>query len=142
MRPGVAILSGAFVPRILFYGVLIATASLGAFVWALQHSPDHATTIGFMTLALAQIFHLTTARGVTSSEPSTSVRSNPYALGAAGLSIGLQIIAVYVTPVAQVLQTVRPGLSDWLIIIGLAAVPALVGQAIRLVPQKKASGSI
>jgi len=142
MRPGVAILSGAFVSRILFYGVLIATASLGAFVWALQHSPDHATTVGFMTLALAQIFHLTTARGVTSSEPSTSVRSNPYALGAAGLSIGLQIIAVYVTPVAQVLQTVRPGLSDWLIIIGLAAVPALVGQAIRLVPQKKASGSI
>jgi hypothetical protein len=41
-----------------------------------------------------------------------------------------------------VLQTVRPGLSDWLIIIGLAAVPALVGQAIRLVPQKKASGRI
>jgi Ca2+-transporting ATPase len=92
-----------------------------------------------MTLALAQIFHLATARGVTSSERPTSGLSNPYVLGAAGLSIGLQIIAVYVTPVARVLQTARPGLSDWLVIIGLAAVPALVGQAIRLVPQKKAS---
>jgi Ca2+-transporting ATPase len=139
MRPDDAILSRAFVSRIVFYGVLIATAALGAFIWALQNSPAHATTIGFMTLALAQIFHLATARGVTSSERPTSGLSNPYVLGAAGLSIGLQIIAVYVTPVARVLQTARPGLSDWLVIIGLAAVPALVGQAIRLVPQKKAS---
>ncbi len=130
-RPDDAILSRRFVSRIFFYGVLIASAALVAFLWALRNSPAHATTIGFMTLALAQIFHLTTARHVTSSQHSTSGLSNPYALGAAGLSIGLQLIAVYATPVARVLQTARPSLSDWLVIIGLAAVPTAIGHAIR-----------
>jgi Ca2+-transporting ATPase len=142
LRPDDAILSRGFVSRILFYGVLIASAALVAFLWALRHSPAHATTTGFMTLALAQIFHLATARHVTSSEWSDGGLTNPYALGAAGLSIGLQIVAVYVTPVARVLQTIRPSLSDWLVIIALAAVPALIGQAIRLRRQKKASSSI
>jgi Ca2+-transporting ATPase len=141
LRPDDAILSRGFVSRILFYGVLIAAAALGAFLWALQNSSAHATTIGFMTLALAQIFHLATARHVTSSERSDVGLTNPYALGAAGFSIALQIVAVYVTPVASMLQTTRPGLSDWLVIIALAAVPALIGQAIRLRRQKKASSS-
>ena len=131
LRPDDAILSRGFVSRIFFYGVLIASAALVAFLWALRHSPANATTIGFMTLTLAQIFHLVTARHINSSERSDGV-TNPYALGAAGLSIGLQIIAVYVTPVARALQTTRPDLSDWLVIIALAAVPALIGQAIRV----------
>jgi hypothetical protein len=53
-------------------------------------------------------------------------------VGAAALSVGLQVIAVYVTPVARVLQTARPGVIDWLVIVALAAVPALVGQAMRM----------
>ena len=140
LRPDEALLSRRFVSRILFYGVLIASAALVGFLWALRHSPAHATTIGFMTLALAQILHLATARDITSSERSTRL-SNPYALGAAGLAIGLQIIAVYLTPVARVLQTARPGLSDWLVIIGLAAVPAIVGQLVRLLSRRRDGSS-
>ena len=128
LRPGDAILSRDFVSRIFVYGVLITASALGAFVWALQYSPARATTISFMTLALAQIFHLATARNAIGL-------ANPYALGAAALSVGLQLIAVYVTPIALVLQVGKPDLHDWLVIVGLAAVPALVGQVIRLRPR-------
>ena len=51
-RPEDAILSRGFVSRILFYGVLITASAFGAFLWALQNSQAHATTIAFMTLAL------------------------------------------------------------------------------------------
>ena len=131
-RPDTAILSRRFVSSISFYGVVIAAAALGAFVWALQQSPAHATTIAFMTLALAQIFHLVTARGISSTRETVPSPSNPYALGAAGFSIGLQLVAVYWQPVATVLQLARPGVNDWLIIMGFALIPVVVGQALRL----------
>jgi Ca2+-transporting ATPase len=126
-----AILSRAFVSRMFLYGVLITATALAAFLWALQYSPSRATTISFMTLALAQVFHLATARGVSSRARPAPGLANPYALGAAGLAIGLQLIAVYVNPIAHVLQTAKPGLIDWLVIIALAAVPAAVGRALR-----------
>ena len=126
-RPDDAILSRDFVSQIVFYGVLITASSLGAFWWALQNSPDHATTIAFMTLALAQIFHLATARHVTASEFVAARVANPYALGAAALAVALQLIAAYVTPLALVLQVAEPDLRDWLVICGLAAMPAIAG---------------
>ena len=61
-RPEDAILSRGFVSRIFFYGVLITASALGAFLWALQNSQAHATTIAFMTLALGQIFHFAVRR--------------------------------------------------------------------------------
>jgi P-type Ca2+ transporter type 2C len=135
LRPDDAILSRGFVSEILIYGVLIAASALGALVWALQYSPARATTISFMTLALAQILHLATARNATSSGRSINLLSNPYALGAAAMSVGLQLIAVYVTPVARALQVSTPDWQDWLVIIAAATVPALVGQTIRLRPR-------
>jgi Ca2+-transporting ATPase len=132
VRPDDAILSRGFVSRVVAYGLLITASAFGAFAWALAYSPARATTISFMTLALAQIFHLATARNATSSGPSASALGNPYVLGAAALAVGLQLIAVFVTPIARVLQVARPESHEWLLIIGLAAVPALVGQAMRL----------
>jgi Ca2+-transporting ATPase len=123
-RPDEAILSFGFLRQISLYGVVIAAVTLGAFLWALEESPARATTMSFMTLALAQIFHLSTARG-------TNAWTNRYAAGAVALSVGLQLIAVYVPPLARVLRVVPPRLDEWMVIIGLAAIPVLVGQAAR-----------
>jgi P-type Ca2+ transporter type 2C len=134
-----AILSRGFVSPILFYGVLIAASALGAFLWALQNAPVRATTIAFMTLALAQVFHLATARGVTSLiRPAVA---NPYALGATGLAIGLQVAAVYVTPLAMALVVSRPELVDWVVIIGFAAIPAVTGHGVRSVQVRRRARS-
>jgi Ca2+-transporting ATPase len=138
-RPEDAILSRGFVSRILFYGVLIAASALGAFLWALQNHPARATTITFITLALAQVFHLATARRVTSlTRPAVA---NPYALGAAGLAIGLQVAAVYVTPLSMALLVSRPELVDWVVIIGFAAIPAVTGHGVRSVQVRRKARS-
>ena len=129
--PNRAILSRDFVRRIAIFGALITVVTLIAFIWALRGpEPGHerAITVAFMTLALAQIFHLGNARG---REPVLTWRrltANPWALAAVGLTLGLQLLAVYFPPLARVLQLVPLTTGDWLVIGPLALVPAIIGQ--------------
>src|SRR5690606_28414807 len=62
--PQEAILSARFVRAISLYALLITAVTLAAFLWALGGGdPARAITVAFMTLALAQTFHLGNARG-------------------------------------------------------------------------------
>jgi Ca2+-transporting ATPase len=137
-RPEDAILSRGFVSGIFAYGVLISVSALGAFLWALQNSQSHATTIAFMTLALGQIFHLATARQIGSLERRPT---NAYAFAAAGVAVGLQLVAVFVAPLATTLDVSRPEAQDWLVIIGFAALPAMTGQAVHFVRVRRGTRS-
>jgi hypothetical protein len=48
------------------------------------------------------------------------------------LSIALQLLAIYVQPLARVLGVERLDARSWLIVLSLAIVPAAVGQGIKL----------
>ena len=131
-RPDEAVLSRAFLLEILFYGALITVATLGAFVWTLAREPGHATTVAFMTLALAQVGHLGNARSASAVLAPRQALSNRFALLGAGISIGLQIAAVTVAPLARVLHLSPLDPIDWFVILAMAAVPAVVGQGLKL----------
>ncbi|HWV57360.1 MAG TPA: HAD-IC family P-type ATPase [Longimicrobiales bacterium] len=134
--PHAAILSRDFITRIGLYSALIMAATLGAFVWALTRPgavPSHAVTVSFMTLALAQIFHLGNARSNSAVLKAQSMFSNGWALAAVAVSLGLQLIAVYWPPLSAVLQLEPLGMRDWFVIVPLAIAPAVIGQAMRLV---------
>lgn len=132
--PQAAILSGRFIRAIGFYGGLVTVSTLAAFLLTLDGEPgsyERAVTYAFMTLALAQIFHLGNARSPTPVlRPARALR-NRYALGAVALAVGLQFLAIYFPPLAQVLRVVPLALADWIVIGALAAVPAVVGQTLR-----------
>src|SRR5262249_24698897 len=102
--PREAILSRSFLGRILSYGALITASTLGAYLWALRYEPGGAQTIAFTTLALAQTFHLGNARSVQAVTGLRRALANRYALGAVAISIGLQLAAVYVDPLAGILD--------------------------------------
>jgi hypothetical protein len=53
--------------------------------------------------------------------------------------IALQLAAVYWEPLAAVLRTVPLSPGDWVVVMGLSAVPALVGQVSELVQGRRAS---
>jgi Ca2+-transporting ATPase len=130
--PAEALLSRQFIWSVAFYGGLITIATLAAYGWYLDGPPRRAQTIAFMTLALAQLFHLGNAR---SDEPLISWEraiANPYAIGALALSIGLQLLTAYLPPLAHILGVVGLDSKDWLIVTGCAAMPAVVGQAVKL----------
>ena len=117
-----------------FYAVLIAAATLAAFVWALGDSDNaaRAGTIAFVTLALAQAFHLGNGRSAADVLEPRRIIANPWAIGAVALVIGLQALAVYTPGLARVLRVVPLTGPDWVLILAAAAAPAAIGQAIRV----------
>ena len=130
--PEEAILSKPFLLRILLYGALITLSTIAAFLWALANAPHQATTMAFMTLALAQIAHLGNARRASPVLDPQSAAANPYALGAVALSLGLQAATLYVDPLPRLLRVMPLSSGEWLVVLCLAAVPALVGQAVKI----------
>jgi P-type Ca2+ transporter type 2C len=124
--PREAILSARMLRATAAYGALIALCALAAFAW------ERASTLPFLTLAFAQILHLGNAR---SSGPVLSWRGivgNRLALGAVALAGGLQVLAVAYAPLAQLLEVRMPAPREWLLVISLALVPAVAGQAIKV----------
>jgi Ca2+-transporting ATPase len=135
-NPQEAILSSRVARATVGYALLISASTLIAFALGLALTPEdptHARTLAFMTLAFAQIFHLGNARSALPVVRPLSAVSNPYALAAVALTAGLQIMAVEFQPLAAVLETHPLGGEDWLLIGGLALVPAVVGQTIKLI---------
>ena len=98
-----------------------------------MHEADRATTMAFMTLALAQIGHLGNARSAGPVLRFKRAAANPYALAGVAVSVAMQLGAITVEPLARLLRLVPLDPGDWIIVIALSALPAVVGQAIRLV---------
>ena len=130
--PEEAILSREFLTSVLTFGVLITLSTLAAFVWALDRAPERAPTMAFMTLALAQIAHLGNARSRGPVLRLGRALANPYALAGAGLAVLLQVLAVVVDPLARILRVTPLEPVEWLVVVGLASIPAISGQALKL----------
>jgi len=138
--PDEAILSASFLKRIAVYAVLIAAVTLGGYAWALsaeESDPRRAMTVAFMTLAFAQLFHLLNARRKGPALTRRHAFSNRWAFGAVALVTGLQVIAAHLAPLAEVLGTRPLPAGDWAVVVGLAAIPALLGQGSKLLRNRK-----
>ena len=123
--PHAAILSGEMMRSIAVYAALIAAVTAAAYALS-------GTTAAFMTLALAQILHLGNAR---SREPVLSLRSalaNRAAVGAVALTLGLQLMAAFFPPLSRVLRIAPLTGREWALVVGLGAIPAVVGQIARV----------
>ena len=94
-----------------------------------------------MTLAVAQILHLGNARSASPVTAPARVLSNRYALAAVLVTFGLQVMAVSLDPLAQVLGLSSLTGKDWLVVLGLGLVPAVVGQALKSLRIGRRSGS-
>jgi Ca2+-transporting ATPase len=117
---------------VLLHALLICGSTLGAFAWGLTDSPSHANAMAFMTLALAQVFHLGNARSLDPVLRPARAVANRFALLAVALSLTLQAAAMYVEPLPRVLRVSALGLGDWAVVLGFSAVPALAGQCWKL----------
>jgi Ca2+-transporting ATPase len=139
--PDSPILSGHFLGSVGLFAVLITLSTLAAYVYGLGTGPgDRAVTLSFMTLALAQLFHLGNARSRGPVLRPSRITSNPWALGSVVIVLGLQWAAVTWPPLTLVLGTTSLTLADWAVTVGLALVPAVVGQAVEVVQVRKGRG--
>lgn len=132
-KPQEAILSSAFLAQIALYGGLITLSTLGVFLWALAYAPAQAGTMSFMTLALAQVFHLGNARSHEPLFHPARAFANRYAVGAVVISVLLQVAPARLAPLGSLLHVASLDLRYWLIVFAFSSVPAVVGQIIRTV---------
>ena len=130
--PQEAILSRTFLGSVFAFALVITASTLAAFLWGLTYAPEQASTMAFMTLAIAQIGHLGNAR---SSGPVLRLEravANPYALAGAGLALFLQALTTAIEPLAGILHVVSLRLQDWVVVLALASLPAIAGQAAKV----------
>jgi Ca2+-transporting ATPase len=123
--PDEAILSRAMLGSIVAHAALIAAVTVVAFA-------SMGTTAAFMTLALAQILHLGNARSRRPVLSSRVALANPTALAAVALAVGLQALAAFLEPLARVLRITPLTGREWALVVVLGAVPAIVGQLVKL----------
>jgi Ca2+-transporting ATPase len=86
----------------------------------------------------AQLGHVLNCRSRTRSAFDGLFR-NPFIWVAAIMVISLQLLAVYVSPLARVLDTVRPTGTDWLVVILCSLAPILIVEATKAVGRRKSA---
>jgi Ca2+-transporting ATPase len=132
--PRSGILSPSLLRATVAYSGLIAGCVLAAFVLGLRAHPEttrHGVTMAFVTIALAQLFHLGNARSRASVLSPRRALANWFAVAAVALGIALQLVAVYLPPLRDLLELVPLSPSEWAMVTGLSVVPALIGQATK-----------
>lgn len=115
------------------YGFVFAGAVLGALLWALegmQLPTDQAVTVSFLTLALAQLFHVFNMRDPEAGVFRNEVTRNPWIWGAIALCMVLLAVAVWVPPLAHVLDIHPLPAEAWSVVGLMSLVPFVVGQGV------------
>jgi Ca2+-transporting ATPase len=122
--PQKALLSGKLVLLITWQAAMLAALALSAYLWALQrYGPGaHSRTIALLAIIGAQLGHMLNCRSRVRSAFDELLR-RPFIWMAVGVVISLQLLAVYVSPLARVLGTVPPTQPDWLVIIVCTIAP-------------------
>ena len=132
--PAEAILSPRFLRSVAGYAAMITAVTLGALLIGLSRGgPEHGRTFAFATLGIAQALHLGTARSERAVLLPHLALRNRWALAAVVLAVGLQVAAVQIAPLGALLDVTQLRATDWLLVGVLAAVPAVIGQAVHAV---------
>ncbi|MDQ5844371.1 MAG: HAD-IC family P-type ATPase [Acidobacteriota bacterium] len=136
--PKRSLLSAKFVTLIAWQAAMLAALALAAYMWALNlYGPGtHARTIALFALIGGQLGHTFNCRSRTRSAFDGLLR-NPFILIAAVVVISLQLLAVYFSPLAKVLGTVRPSETDWLVILLCSLAPVLIVEATKTITRWK-----
>jgi Ca2+-transporting ATPase len=108
---------------------------------ALERDASRAGTVAFVTLALAQGFHLGNARSTEPVLAPWRVLANKWAIAALLLVIVLQAVALYVPALAEVLNVVPLTAVEWALAVGMALIPAVLGQALKVARAARAARS-
>ncbi|MDD3369825.1 MAG: cation-translocating P-type ATPase [Lachnospiraceae bacterium] len=132
------ILTGSFSAKLLLYGVLIAFSTITAYYIGITTDPMTASTMAFVTLALARLFHGFNCRS-NLSLVRIGLGSNKWSLAAFGTGVLLLAFVLFV-PFMQKLFLVTPLDKSQLFSIAiLAALPTLVIQGVRFWQEALAS---
>ncbi|NHM29735.1 cation-translocating P-type ATPase [Neobacillus terrae] len=114
--------------KVVSRGFLIGLVTLLAFIIVYKNQPDrlqYAQTVAFAALVMAQLIHVFDCR----SEKSVLSRNpfgNPYLVWSVISSLALMLVVIYYPPLQPIFHTLPIAGRDWLLIIGLSAIPTFL----------------
>ena len=115
------------------YGALITGATLASLLIGrteLGLEGEALVSVSFLTLALAQLWHVFAMRGTGSRLLRNAVTRNPYVWLAVGFCASLLLLATYVPPLAHTLHIAAPDRWGWTLILSCSIAPLILGQGI------------
>lgn len=124
---------------ILFQGMFIALGPLLVYHLALDSGMSLATarSVGFMTLAVVHMLQVFNVRKRNGIGFDRTLKKNPYVLFALLLTFMLQLLAIYLPPLQNVLQTDALSLGSWVYILIGAIAPIAFLQISAYVRNKR-----
>ncbi len=128
-----------FLGRIILSGVVIGLVAFGFFTYLMHtnHELQYAQTATFTFMAVAQLMHIFNVRKSNGFGLDKSFLKNKVLVGAMLLSVGLQLSAVYVPVMNQILGTMPIQAGTWGIIFLAAAISTLVVMGLKKAFQLK-----
>ncbi len=129
--PGESVLLPSHWRTIIAYSIVITVCVFGSLIigFVILGAPrDEAVTMSFLTLAFAQLWHIFNMRRRDSRMFVNEITTNRYVWLALILCIAILLGALYIGPVAAVLELVGPDPLQWAVIIGMSLAPLLVIQ--------------
>jgi len=127
--PDRAILSNKFKIKIGIQGMILTMGPLITYMYALNHfNLTESRTIGFMTLAFVQLFHVFNVRRKNGLGFDKSLLVNKYLWGAIAITTILQLIAVYLPFLQNIIHTTKLTINMWYIVLIGSLGPLLVIQ--------------
>lgn len=136
--PKESIITSGHWKGIFGYGTVITISVLGAYLtshYLLKLDPvdsnDISLSVSFLTIALAQIFHVFNMRDKGSNFLKNEVTENLFVWGGVVLCILLLLIAVYLPVLANILKVTPPGIKGWFLILCASLIPFIIGQALK-----------
>ena len=132
--PSKPIITRSLWRQIVFHGLLITGATLGAMevAAAVFHvRGEEVLTISFLTLAFAQLWNVFNMRDPRAAMLRNDVTRNPYIWSMLALCTGLLLIAVYTPSLARLLMLAPPTAPEWGLILAMSFAPVIVGQAAK-----------
>jgi Ca2+-transporting ATPase len=118
--------------RVAAWGGLITISVLTAFTLALgyfDYEAPQAVTIAFLTLALAQLWHVFNMRAEGSPVIKNEITTNRLVWGALLLCVGLLLLAVGMPMLSRVLHLEALDQTAWGLVLGFSVIPLALGQA-------------
>ena len=115
--------------HIIWVGLLIAALSLGGQAWAYHSGSDNWQTVVFTVLTFSQLVHAMVIRSARQSLFSLGLLSNPALLFTLLLTIGLQLLVIYVPALNMVFHTRPLSVLELVVCCGLPLVVLLAVEA-------------
>ena len=122
---------------LVLIGLAVGFAALGAYVAGRALDEDAAQTMAFATIALAELLLVFSIR--SGRRPAWEAPANPFLVASTALSAVFVAAAVYLAPLAAAFDTVPLEPSAAVVVLALAAAPALAAEGAKALLRRRVS---